>query len=372
MPRTATTLAWAIPAAPCDVVAAAASGVGLLNVYSTRNLGDAAIMASIARLSGGDVFAAVPSDANPVDIPGLVLREASTGKRFVSVGGDIFNNSRPWFVTRSFLRNVAELHRHCDRSIVFGQTIPSSCRGLSLRMLSAVLRRTGAVVVRDRQSQALLRANGVTADLSYDAAFVLQPSQQAMQAGRNAFDAAGLDPSRTVLISVRPFDALYPQDSVRFLEDATRLANRLSDRGHQVALLVQSAANPYDSDRAICEFIQGRAPGARILDMFSGPDEACPLDRLSGVMALANGVAAVRYHAAVLRLAGGRMPYHLYYSRKGEDLHHRLALTGAPLQNFDLDEAVAGIEASADRNFDPRPQAHDVEQAFARAMGRLS
>ena len=167
--------------------------IGLLNAYSTRNLGDASIMAALAQLAPARSARAVIRDARSIDVPGVSIGETfGDSRRFVSVGGDIFNNARAPLVTRSFLSNVLEIRREAERAIVFGQTIPSSCGWLGLSLLSAALRQTCGVVVRDRESHDLLRRKGVPADLSYDTAFVLKPSESGILSAAAQFANADL------------------------------------------------------------------------------------------------------------------------------------------------------------------------------------
>ncbi len=79
----------------------------------------------------------------------------------VSVGGDIFNNARPKLVTRRFLELVQELRSHDPRSsFVFGQGLPSSCKGLSLAWLAHAMGRLSSVTVRDTLSHARLQGRG--------------------------------------------------------------------------------------------------------------------------------------------------------------------------------------------------------------------
>ena len=346
--------------------------IGLLNAYSTRNLGDSAIMSAIAGLCGEHQVVASVRDASPLPVAGVELRSGlDRCNAFVSVGGDIFNNARPWFVTRSFLRNVTELRNRASRTIVFGQTIPSSCKGLGLALLARALSQTSAVVVRDAESARVLKRHGVDAVLSYDVAFSLNDCPCAVARARTLYDQSGLDPDRTALISVRGFDSLYPHDSSLFQVRMARLAQRLLARGHQVAVLIQSDAGRNDSDREIAEKLIEGVPGLRIVDLFANPHDEDRVATLMSVIAQANIVVAVRYHTAVLRLAAGRHAYHLHYSRKGQDLSNRLGLDGCSLGSFEPDQALDAIEYSADRIFDVAPVARHVRQSFAQAFEML-
>ncbi len=347
--------------------------LGLLNTYSSRNLGDAAIAAAICQLSGVAEVRANIRDASPVFIAGLSAnQDLSACDRYVSVGGDIFNNARPRFLTRNFVSNVYRLNALADRTIVFGQTIPSSCGWLGLPLLASALRRTRAVVVRDRESYQALRKLGVEARLSHDAAFALRPTEPGVWSAEKLFASHGLSPAKTILLSVRSFDAIYPQDQAQFHSSMVELATRLIDRGHQVAVMIQSDVNENDSDGTVARQMQHAEPRLKRLNFIDDESIANPVETLIGALMIARSVVAVRYHAAVLRMVGGRQPYHLHYSRKGRDLHQRHGLTGCAVQDLNPTEAVADIEALAEADFKAHPLRKDVQSAFATAFGRLS
>lgn len=350
-----------------------AAPLGLLNTYSSRNLGDAAIAAAICQMSGAaEVRAHIP-DASPVFIPGLSAnQDLSACNRYVSVGGDIFNNARPLLLTRNFASNVNQLRARADRTIVFGQTIPSSCGWLGLPLLAAALRRTQAVVVRDRESYRSLRKLGVKARLSHDAAFALSPAEPGVWSAEQLFAQHDLAPDKTILLSVRSFDAIYPQDQAKFVKSMVELATRLIGRGHQVAVMIQSDVNENDSDGIVAMQMQLAEPRLKLLNFIDNENIANPVETLIGALMIARSVVAVRYHAAVLRMVGGRQPYHLYYSRKGRDLHQRHGLTGCAVQDLDPAEAVAAIEALAGADFEAHPLRKDVQTTFAETFERLS
>lgn len=357
--------------APSDLPAANKT-VGLLNTYSTRNLGDAAIMAALATLVPARVVHAQIEETAPSAVPGVRLVDTLDAcDTFISVGGDIFNNARPKLITRNFIRMVAHLFQQRRRAIVFGQTIPSSCQGASLALLAETLRRTRSVTVRDAESHRLLQRHGVQAHLSYDTAFVLQPSPKDILAGEKLFDQAGFQADRTALLSVRGFDGMYRHSPEESLRKLIALARLLESRGHQVGVLVQSDVGAADSDRFIAQRILSHVPNARLFDLFEEGRERAPVNQLLGVLHRANIVIGVRYHAAVLRLASGRHPYNLFYSRKGRDLGDRLSLTGCSLDAFDPEAEITAIEATGQMSFDANPVAQDVTRAFANAFGTL-
>jgi polysaccharide pyruvyl transferase WcaK-like protein len=165
-------------------------------------------------------------------------------------------------------------------------------------------------------------------------------------------------------LSVRGFDSLYRHDPKAALRKLIDLANLLEKRGHQVGVLIQSDVNAADTDRPIAEAIAAHQLNVRIFDLFDNRSGHPPVRSLLGVMHLANIVIGLRYHAAVLRLASGRQPYNLFYSRKGRDLGERLSLTGCGLDAFDPEQEIAAIEATAQRAFAAAPVARDVTSAF--------
>lgn len=345
----------------------------LINTYSTRNLGDAAILRATARLLPGGKAQAIINDRTPLTVPGVSQVAALPEDRLrVSVGGDIFNNGRPFLVTRNFVDNVRTLALRPGQTISFGQTIPASCRGIGFRLLARALRGVAAVVVRDRESQALLKRRGIDARLSWDIAFTTETSLSAQKRAAAILDIHRLRPDRTVLVSVRPFDALYPGNQAAFETEVATLATRLNARGHDVALLIQSDVAHWDTDRLAAARIHALTPSARIVDCLSDPYDPDPVATLTALLGLANIVIGVRYHTSVLRLAAGRQPFNLYYSRKGADLHRRLGLPGARAGAGDINAAIAAIEHSADLGFDPAPLRQDVVQHFADAVRRAA
>ena len=359
-----------IPISSCT---AKPADTGLINVYSTRNLGDAAIMSAIGQMHPrGIVHAATNRAEDEIGVRSLAWADSiSDCRNFISVGGDIFNNARPNYVTRAYLNNVWQLYRHRHQSLLFGQTIPTSCRGAAYRILAGVLQHLPAVVVRDAQSFADLREQGVAAELSFDAAFALGPTLAGVRAARELFEDANLEPRKTALVSIRSFDSIYGHDQAEFLGKIGRLIDNLEARGHQVGILIQSDVTANDTDRHLAHDL-ARDNGATVLDLFSSCKQGDDIvERLHGVLAIANIAVAVRYHTAVLRLAAGRVPYNLSYSRKGEDLSSRLNLPGSRLDDFDPDNDIASIEATASQAFDVPPIRDHVRQSFEHAYRTL-
>jgi polysaccharide pyruvyl transferase WcaK-like protein len=341
--------------------------LNLVNEYSSHNLGDAVIYETLVQLAAPLLVRSTMPHALRAYARGLHDRSPHLASDVnLSVGGDIFNNARPWLATRRFLHNVQSLDR-CDpaRTFLFGQSIPASCRGLALRLLARTLKRLSSVTVRDVQSHARLRQLGVPAALSYDLAFAYRPGERSVSSGAALFAQAGVDAERCVLFSVREFDAMYPGDRDAFVRRLAAMALRLQARGHRPALLIQAASTGGDSDLDIARVLQALVPGLAVLNPFMLPPAYHPVDAVVGAIGQARSVVAVRYHTAVLRLLAGRHPYSLHYSTKGLDLAQRVGLSGCPLEVFDPMLAVSGIEACADAAFDPSPLRRHVQESFA-------
>lgn len=341
----------------------------LINAYTSDNLGDATIYETLVQLAGPlGASSTLPADSAR-HVRGLLGAHAVATAQ-VSVGGDIFNNARPKLVTRRFLHLVQELRHHDPRrTFVFGQGLPSSCKGLSLAWLAHSMARLSSVTVRDTMSHARLKAAGVPAQLGFDTVFAYQAGSGAFAAGQALMDQAGMSTGRSVLFSVREFDAMYPQDGALFEARMAELIRQLVARGHQPAVIIQAQAGGADADQAVVRRLQVVCPQLRVLDPFSVARQGHhPLDALVGALGLAAGVVAVRYHTAVLRMIHGRAPVNLYYSSKGRDLVERMGTPGMALEHFDPAAVLAAVEASMDQAWDVAPARATVREQFAGAL----
>ena len=347
----------------------------LLSEYSSHNLGDAVIYETLAQLAAPLVVRSRMAPGERRHARGLQGAVPSTPTdAWLSVGGDVFNNARPALLTRRFACQLLQLAvAPPARCFAFGQSVPASCRGLAFGLLARAMRRLAGVTVRDEASHQRLREAGVAAELSWDIAFAYRPVGAALPAACQLLEQAGVDPARCVLISVREFDAMYPHDNERFVTRIAELCRLLRGRGHQPALLLQADAAGSDSDRRVAARIGARVADLPVIDPFAAAPHGHPVDALLGLLALARGAVAVRYHTAVLRLLAGLVPYSLHYSVKGRDLARRLRLPGTDLDDLDPAAAIAGIEASFERDHDPWAQHAHVTQAFgaqlAQALG---
>lgn len=344
--------------------------IGLINLYSTRNAGDAAIYAALSKILHGHEVLALAEPGRLGHLQGIATAPLhSECDAYISVGGDIFNNARPRLVTRTFLSNLAQLARHSRRTLLFGQSIPASCRGLAFRLLCQVLKSLPSVTVRDKESWQRLRRAGVDAHLSYDLAFSHHPSPVALGEALAVFAGHQLDPARTVLLSLRGFDPMYPHDERRFVATLVNLCRLLREAHMQPALLLQSAAE--GDDLALAFAIAEQTPGVPIIGVLHPPPCLAGYELLQGLLALASLAVGVRYHTSVLALAAGRMPYNLYYSNKGRDLCERLGVPGCDVATFDPQQGIGPLLATQYRTYADDLPCRQVETDVLMALNAV-
>ena len=352
--------------------------IALVNTYSTYNLGDAAIYSALALMfsrsaahpgvSGHSIVADI-RDARPYPIPDLCFGPVQhPSDLYVSVGGDIFNNSREWLITKQFLLNLRDLRRHPRRTILFGQTLPRSCHGLSLALLTRVLRRLAAVCVRDGESHRRLRQAGVDATLSYDTAFALTSHPAGGEQAEQVLLSQGVALNQAALLSVRGFDAMYGHGNDRFHTQMVQLCRDLVRHGLRPVVLVQSQAYAADNDLTVASALAGEVPELVVFNPFDIETGLQHWQLAMGALQRAAVSIGVRYHTSVLALAAGRLPYNLFYSNKGRDLSSRLGLPGCELSRFESAACLQEILATANQRFDPEPIRSDVVAHFRRCV----
>ena len=335
----------------------AAPFAGLLHFYSLDNVGDAAIFAAFQRLSGQKHLPRVAGWNGKADAGIDAL---------ISVGGDIFNNGRPRLLTRRFIEKLSHMRWAPGRTMSFGQSIPPSCTGVSLRLLAWHQKRIASVTVRDVASAEKLRKLGVKVTLSVDSAFALTKEDGDEQAARAAYAEAGLEPGNTVVFSIRNFNRMYPVDQPDFIARIAATMEHLKARGCDVAVLIQADVNDDDSDRAIARQLQEEVEGLAILDPFRS--EGTPWRVAFGIVDLAASVIGTRYHTAVFRMAAGKMPVGLWYSNKGEDLSERFGVPGAHAGDFDPVQIADLAMKYRDIAFNSGPLRQRVTEDFNRAF----
>jgi polysaccharide pyruvyl transferase WcaK-like protein len=347
--------------------------IGLINAYSTLNLGDAAIYSAFRKLLPQVELVACVRDQHPDPTLGIsfLSQRPTDCSAYISVGGDIFNNSREWLVTKSFLLNLAELRKNPRHTILFGQSIPSSCHGLSFFLLSQCLRRLPAVCVRDSESFQRLRQAGIEARLSYDIAFSLEGSVSAIEKAKAILSQRAIDPAKAAVLSVRGFDSMYSHSNDQFVRRMSQLCNSLQRNDCQPLILIQSRAYGADNDLDVAHAIQNAAPGTAIIDPFLDDKSVSSWQLAMALFSLVDLVIAVRFHTAVLSLAAGRVPFHLHYSNKGRDLCHRLELPGCDLSAFNPTSDLSAILATSGRTFNPTAIREQVYSDFRWSLDQL-
>lgn len=346
--------------------------IGLLNTYSTLNIGDAAIYSALTALASEAQVVAQFQDLEPNYIPGLqILPQIGNCDAYISVGGDIFNNAREGLITKVFLKNLLQLQRSPRHTFVFGQSIPRSCHGLSFQALALVWRRLAAVCVRDAESYQRLTKAGIKAILSFDVAFSLSVSEQAKERAKAVLQELDIQPESAAMISLRAFDSMYTHDNQQFQTQLVDLCRHLNKKGYQPVLLIQSQAYGADNDLAVAEEIAQQVPEVKIVNPFTVAHEPPTWQLVMGILAISRLIVAIRYHTAVLALASGKVPFNLYYSNKGKDLTQRLQIPGCGLEQFDPDTYIDAIAATGEVTFDHEAIRQKVKQDFQTCYSRV-
>jgi len=343
--------------------------IGLINTYSYNNIGDAAIYAALSQLlEDYPVYSTLKNKSGDAAKTIQYRKNLSGCDSYISVGGDIFNNTRPWLLTRNFLKNLKQLRLSPKTTFLFGQSIPSSCSGIALKLLSTHLKQLGTVVVRDQQSYNTLSSLGVKCSLSYDTAFILSTSNKAIKTAAEILTK--LRAPRSAVISIREFNDLYPVDNALFIRNISLLCKQLKEHKYQPVLLIQSNVSKHDTDRHIANAIKQQCPEAKILDLFEYSTLMPSWELLQAILMISRLIVAVRYHTAVLALAAGRTPFNLFYSNKGADLSNRLNIPGCHVDQFTPSRYLTRIEQTGHTIFNPKPMRTSIQSNFQKGMDR--
>lgn len=339
---------------------------GLINTYSTLNLGDAAIYSALASMMADQSVVAAFDDDKLRPVPGIgSVDDLSACDAYVSVGGDIFNNARKHLFTKKFLQNLGQLLNRPGSTLLFGQSIPRSCQGISFWMLAWTLKQIAAVCVRDQESYQRLSAAGVPVVLSYDTAFALTGSKAGQSAAQQIFDAIEIEPQKAVCLSVRAFDSMYMSHPEDCFGRVVALCQGLVKRGHRPVVVVQSQASKGEDDVAIANRLRSHVPSLGIFNPFTHEATVPDWDIAMGAFSLCRIAVGIRYHTSVLSLATGRMPFNIYYANKGQDLSDRLAVPGCAIEALDADRHISQIESLIDQPFDHETIRQHVRADFA-------
>ena len=352
----------------------------LINTYSVNNVGDAAIYAALyhlAKTNGFDTISAPALELNRdilqahlgVEISEKVLRNT----HYLSVGGDIFNNARPALMTKQFLKNVYVLNRHAKNTALFGQSIPRSCQGMSFRLLASQLKKLSSVVVRDQESFNRLQQLAVSAKLSYDTVFAAPINLDHHREVQEHFQRE-LDLDNLVIVSLRSFDHLYPANNERFLLEIQRLFALLKEAGLQLGIILQSKVDHSDSDLDTIKALN-KQQKIKLIDPFLAHTtlaHIAPWQIAQAIIAEAKLVIGVRYHTAIFRLLGGKMPFNIFYSNKGQDLQERLAVPSCSVADFAAEKYFSEIIATQNQVFDAKVITQQVSNDFSYVAQRLA
>ncbi len=353
--------------------------LGLINVYSTSNIGDAAIYASFSYMAQAfDVYWPDNQTELKKHLAEAVLpmpKNAEMGVN-LSVGGDIFNNGRERFITKTFINNLRQLLNSPNNTGLFGQSIPRSCHGLSFKLLSMTLKRLAAVTVRDVESHQRLTNAGVNAKLSYDAVLSLTPQHEWLETTRTSLMSSGHDPKKMALLSLRPFDKMYRYNTADCLKMLTKLCQQFEYYGYHPTVLHHAQVDPRDGDAQMIETLKQSITNLKVIDPFTSETGLLPWQYGFAATAIAELVVGIRYHTSIFRMAAGKMPYNLYYSNKGEDLCRRLKVPGCAISEFNPSVNIEKVLETADLTFDASHYAECVRQDFqttlAAAVGQTS
>lgn len=341
--------------------------LGLINVYSTSNIGDAAIYAAFSSMA--ENFKVYWPD-NQTELTPHLADAVLPGSRNISmdanmsVGGDIFNNGRERFITKTFINNLGQLLKNQQNTALFGQSIPRSCHGMSFKLLSATLKRLAAVTVRDVESYERLIKAGVNASLSYDAVLSLTPQHEWLKTTRESLENAGHQPEKMALISLRPFDKMYRYNTADCLSMITRLCQQFEYYGYHPTVLHHAQVDPRDGDAQMIATLKQSIPGLKVIDPFTSNTNLLPWQYGFATTAIAELVVGIRYHTSIFRMAAGKMPYNLFYSNKGEDLCRRLQVPGCAISEFNPSVSIEKVLETADLRFDASHYAEKVRQDF--------
>jgi polysaccharide pyruvyl transferase WcaK-like protein len=348
--------------------------VGLINTYSTHNVGDSAIYSALSGLLQDHQVIASFKEDNPRTLGNIeIVPEVQDCDAYVSVGGDIFNNARPKLITRQFLTNLQQLDKNNRATFLFGQSIPDSCQGLSFKLLCNRLKRLSAVTVRDHYSHDRLVEGGVIdAHLSYDAAFTLQCSQPSIKHAQAKLEKLEIDADKSCMISLRGFNAMYPHDEDEFINQISILCQRLIKDNLQPVLLIQSQVSSHDSDLLVAEKIIKRVKGTKVINIFEHIELFQDWEMLQAFLSLSHSIVAVRYHTAVLALATGRVPFNLFYSNKGRDLSDRFNMPGCSVSDFRCDKFYDQIRSIEKRTINIESVRNQVREDFNYDLSTLN
>ena len=348
--------------------------VELLNGYSLKNIGDEAIYYSIKELIPFEcnIHCYLPKEFRKVG--NLIFSNQENESRiakdvYISVGGDIFNNARKYFITKEFLKNAYTLRKHNKKAFLFGQSIPDSCQGIAYQYLVRSLKKLSSVVVRDNESYQRLKRSGVPVKLSFDTAFYSEVCSDARLQAIDIFENKGLSTKNSLIISVRNFNKMYRHDNEKFLSRLTKLINLAHEDNIDCAILIHSNVDTNDNDQSISKLLKQKTKNLKIINPFDlSKNIIAPHKLAMAILENSRYMLGVRYHTSVLSLASGRLPYNLYYSNKGKDLSERLSIPGSSIDSFEPEKVLMELKKNMPFHFDctkiKKQVKNDFEECF--------
>lgn len=170
--------------------------------------------------------------------------------------------------------------------LVYSQGVGPLTDGLNRRLTAAVLNRTQAITVRDRNSRLLLKEMGVRVPVLIAADPVLGYEGTGGRPVRTLLVQAGIyEADKLVICAPRPWQGV---DRVKAFSEGLDV---LARQGYKVALLPMQP----EADMALCQAIAGHmTERAYVLE------GDYPLNELFNLMAAADLVVAMRLHALII------------------------------------------------------------------------
>ena len=263
--------------------------------YGYRNAGDEAILAGLLRLIGRDrvtVVSRMPAETaarhgvRTVGVPGALL--ALRAHRGVVIGGGGL-----------FGRHMGPLGRLLPLFGLFaaatgrevalvGIGIDRDSAAPSARLVRALARRATTVVVRDRESLAMLAAHGIPAQLQPDLSALVPSAGRG--AGVKVLRASGLDPVRRPIVGL----CLTAVDGTLVEPLVAAVVGAVDALPAVDFCLIPMSRHPFvaaHNDELLARRLLDARPRLRILD--GGDDPA----RLLGVFEALSGAVCMRYHS---------------------------------------------------------------------------
>ncbi len=293
-------------------------------------------------------------------------QELSSCDTYINVGGDISPNPYSGYITANFLNLLKQLNKSPETTFLFGYSIPDSCNGLALKLLSHQFKKNSSVAVSDQQSYKKLIGLGVKCILSYDLAFLLRPSNHAIKMAAQILNQLRI--SRSAVISLAEFKGQYPGGDAGFSKNIGLLCKQLEQRKYQPIVLLPAQGHKHEASRHIAQAIKQQCPKVKILDLFDYSSQIPDWELRQAIVTVSRLIITVCYQTTVLALAAGRTPFNLFYANEGADLTTRLGVPGCHVEQFDYTKSLLPIELAAQKAFDPHPITQSIRSHFINGL----